>query len=466
MITFFYLDCAAAEAEKQFTLKDAILIALRFNSNIRSAELQRIMDKFNLTVAKNRYELNYALTGSAQAAQNRTNGYDSSNKSLSLTPGSTILLSSGATASISMNNNVSQQYYNPGLTLTVKQPLMRGFGREITLSPLADAYDNEKINRLRLKQTVINTVTVIIIDYLRIVQDQNSLTTQQLALKNAIKEYEQNKIKIKAGKMAAADNTQQAGLIANQRLGILQAENNLKTDKLQLLTDMGLDPDTPFRISKDITLGNEIIPDLTAAKKLMVSNDIDYQISLINRRIQERNFLLAKDRLRWKLDATVTTTVGNGSGGGSNSGIPSLLNNQNYNRAIQLDLEIPIDNKPLQQAVVNAKIHLQQTDIQLQQQKMLLETHIINMLRSLAVQKQQIQQAITARDLAQKSLDIALKKLQFGLVSTFETTILSANLTAAELQVVNSQANYLSALANLQQTLGTTLDMWGIAITY
>src|ERR1700678_1930172 len=45
------------------TLSDAIYLALRYNPNVRNAEIQRVIDKFNLRLAKYSYELQYALTG-------------------------------------------------------------------------------------------------------------------------------------------------------------------------------------------------------------------------------------------------------------------------------------------------------------------------------------------------------------------------------------------------------------------
>lgn len=467
-ITLLSIACSsfAAGQPRQFTLKEAVLIALRFNPSVRTAELQRTIDKFGLEVAKNNYELRYALSGSAQYNDKRTSGLDSNDKSLSLNPNASLLTASGATVILDMNNKVDKNYYNPGVGLTIKQPLLRGFGNEITLTPLANAYDQEKINRLNLKRAVINTITVVINDYLRIVQSENSLTTQELALKNSLKEYEQNKLKIKAGKMAAADNIRQEAAIASLRLSLLQAQNSLEQARQQLLLDMGLDPKTQFTIAKDVALPHEELPSLDTAAQLVLQNDIDYQTSLINRQIQARNLTVSKDNLRWQLDLTAKTMLGNGSGGYPNSGLASINNNQNYGRSVQLDLKIPIDDKKLQQAVLNDKINLQKADILLKQQQYTLETNVINALRNLHIQKQQIQQAVIARDLAQRSLDVALKKLQFGLVSTFETTSLRTDLTKAELEVVNSQIGFLSALATFQQALGTTLDVWGIGINY
>jgi hypothetical protein len=46
-------------------LREAILLALRYNPNIRNAELDRIIQRYQLRLAYNEFELQYALAGSA-----------------------------------------------------------------------------------------------------------------------------------------------------------------------------------------------------------------------------------------------------------------------------------------------------------------------------------------------------------------------------------------------------------------
>jgi hypothetical protein len=56
------------------SLHDAILLSLRFSPVVQGAEIQRVVDKFNLAVAKNQFEFQYALTGLANQTNSVSNG--------------------------------------------------------------------------------------------------------------------------------------------------------------------------------------------------------------------------------------------------------------------------------------------------------------------------------------------------------------------------------------------------------
>src|SRR5690349_19776255 len=75
-----------AAVSRELTLNDAILLALRYNPNIKNAEIQRIVDKFSLRVAENNYELNYALSGAANYNHSAQGGTVSESNNYSLTP--------------------------------------------------------------------------------------------------------------------------------------------------------------------------------------------------------------------------------------------------------------------------------------------------------------------------------------------------------------------------------------------
>src|SRR3990167_2930256 len=47
------------------SLREAILLALRYNPTIQNAELDRIIQRYNLRLAENEFELQFALAGTA-----------------------------------------------------------------------------------------------------------------------------------------------------------------------------------------------------------------------------------------------------------------------------------------------------------------------------------------------------------------------------------------------------------------
>jgi len=59
---------------KHLSLREAIMLALRYNPNIQNAELDRIIQRYQLRLAHNEFELQYALGASAVLERNRYSG--------------------------------------------------------------------------------------------------------------------------------------------------------------------------------------------------------------------------------------------------------------------------------------------------------------------------------------------------------------------------------------------------------
>ena len=71
----------------KLTLHEAILLALRYNPNIQNAELDRIIQRYQLRLAHNAFELQYALAGSAAIERSHYDGVGTAvNKSFLGTP--------------------------------------------------------------------------------------------------------------------------------------------------------------------------------------------------------------------------------------------------------------------------------------------------------------------------------------------------------------------------------------------
>ncbi|MBS0357688.1 MAG: hypothetical protein JSS53_00235, partial [Proteobacteria bacterium] len=72
-----HLVCINSHAEEEakfLSLRDAVLLSLRYNPSIMTSEINRVVQKFNLRVAQNQFELQYALTGSVNFASSTVSG--------------------------------------------------------------------------------------------------------------------------------------------------------------------------------------------------------------------------------------------------------------------------------------------------------------------------------------------------------------------------------------------------------
>jgi outer membrane protein TolC len=467
---FIFPTISLAVAAPQLTLNDAILLALRYNPSVQNAEIQRVIDKFNLRLAKNEYEVNYALEGTANYNNSNQSGSISINNTYALTPSANLNRTPyGTSFALSAPNTINKTvggnaYYNPGVNLTMTQPLLRGFGKAVNMLRLYDAQDTELVNQLNLKNTIITTITQVIAQYTALAQAKNTLLTQQLALKNSLATLKQYQALIKAGRNAPADLMQFQATVASQQLTLEQQQTRLQQAKLTLLNTLGLDPNTEFTNATQINMPVLALPDLTNSIALALHNNVAYQTQLINLKILKRAYVNAKDQQRWQLDLTTTVGAGGGSGGAPNSGLASLTNGENNTKQVGLRLSIPIDDLNRKQQVVQSKNTLDQAEITLAATKRQVLSDTTNAYTSVLSEKRQIMQAQQAMRYANDNLQIAYAKARYGRISPFEVSSLQSALTDAQIAAITTQENYNNAIANFDQAVGLTLARWRIQL--
>lgn len=454
-------SCAPPAIPKILTMKDAVLLSLRYNPSVQSQELQRTVDKFALRVAENNFELQYALTATAQYSKSVSNNVASYANGTTLSHTTTLNNAIGTQFSLQVNAPTVGGHLQPGVTANITQPLLQGFGTDVTLAPLRNARDNEYLSRLTLKNTVEQAVTTVISDYRQTVAAVNQLKILRLTLSNDQKTLHQLDLEIKGGKKAPAEALQSRAAISQDLLNIKQGENALAQAKQTLLNDIGLDPRTQIEVVARIE-DMQCIPLVDQSLAIGLANNYAYQGAVLQQRENKRNLIVAKDQAKPQANILLSQTVGGGDIPGPSATLNSFVQANNGQQSAQLSIAVPIHDLPKQQAVLQAKVAIQQQEVAIAQARRNLETQVINAVTNLRLLKQQIELAKQARDLAKRNVELAKLKLNYGRVTMFEVTNLQNTLTSSELAVVSNQINYLNALSQLQLLLGTTLNSWDI----
>ncbi len=430
----------------KMTLQEAITLSMRNNPGVQSAKLQRTIDKFALLVAKREFLPQFKL-------EFRADWDSDANSNYRAVPGLSYKTPIGTEFSVDADSGfVGNRAV--GTTVSVRQPLLRGFGTKVVLANYEDAKDNEKINKLNYKNKLIFTLTSVIQAYHQLVQDYNTLEIDELALNDSLVTLKNTEMKIKAGKAAATELTQQQAQFANQQLSITRDKNTIDRDKQALLILLGLDPYADLEIERKIHIEGFSHPTQQKSIELAMANNVEYQEALISLKQRERQVVVQKNNQWWRLDAVATAADSFGQ---------DVLNDQ-HSREVRLELDIPIDDKSRKQGLVNAKIGLEQFNIGLEDQKRRLVTDVINAVRDLKAQGEQIKLAQNSVRFSEESLQIAQKKFKHGRTTMFEITSLRQTLTQNRLNLIGQQINYLNTLAQFEQSLGISLDRWGLKV--
>lgn len=459
----------------KISLKDAVLLSLRYSPFAKSAEMQRVIDKFNLSVARNQFEFRYALTGAANQTNTVANGgplniLGTYNAQPTITKESMF----GTQYSLTMSNLVTHAkvpglqstFYNPALTLQVTQPILRGSGREIVQADLSRAINVELGTEIAYKAAMMDKITQVVVDYRNVVVAINSLEIAKTALEASRVTVKENAARIRLGFMAPSENVQALSFAASQELQVTTAEFTVILTKANLLRDIGLDPSSKINVDTKIELKEVPYPKGQEAKAILFTQNTTYQQAVYVLKNSKISLLQAQDRQRWLLNLTSTVVQGNGVGGNGNDGLQSLYNGRNSSRSLGLELNVPIDNLPLQQELVAAKVNYTQQELGLKDLTLALEANLVSTLENLRILYLQVKIAKQAQALSYKSYQDALKKVGFGQSSMFEVTTLQQTWINDQLTTINTEIAYLNGVTEYQRFLGISLDAWNINLVY
>lgn len=461
----------AARQKKLYklSLREAILLALRYNPNIQNAELDRIVQHYQLRLANNEFELQYALGASGTIQKSTYNGVGSdTTRSIIASPELGLKTKLGTQASLSIDNNVgSNNNFNPVLNLTLTQPLLRGFGRAANEAGLLDAQDNEWLSKLNLKQSVADQITQVISAYRNLILSANNLQNQRLQLKEAQKSYEINERRIKAGQLEPTGNIQQSYQIESLSLMLEQGENELSMASQDLLQSIGLDPEMHLSVPSDVSLKKILVPNLQQSIELALEHNVQYLAQKMALRADERAYKVAKNQQLWQLDASGTVQSGTVNDvTGINNGIRGIYNGNNTTEAARLTLTVPLHDLNRRSQLINAKIRLEKDRINIIAAKRALITNVTNTIHTIESLAKRYELAQKQVHLAEQSYTLEKKKLQAGISTSLDVNNTQNQLLQAQSGLIGAKIAYLNQLSTLQRILGMTLEYWDIKLRY
>lgn len=454
---------------RHLKLREAILLALRYNPNIQNAELDRIVQRYQLRLAHNEFELQYALAGSAAIEKSRYSGVgNATTHNYVATPEFSLKTKEGSQIALGMDNNVEAiGNYNPLLNLSFKQPLLRGFGRAANEAGLLNAMDNEWLNKLNLQQSVIDQITQVIMAYRSLVLSGNNLQNQRLQLQEAKASYDINKQKIAAGQLEPTANVQQSYQIESLNLMVEQAENDFKTAAQDLLQTIGLDPDLRLAVPSDLSLEKVPVPSVDEAIRQALTHNTQYLALKMAFRADKRAYEVAKNQQLWQLDLNANVQTGTTTNVDSNApGLRGIYNGQNLIESAGVTLTIPLHDIGRRNQLITAKIRLEKDRLNLIAAKRALITTIKNTITTIESQAKRYDLAKRQVTLAGEAYVLEKKKQQAGIASALDVNNTQNQLIHAQMGLIGAKIAYLNQLSALQRLLGTTLQHWNIKLRY
>ncbi|WP_156332013.1 TolC family protein [Planktothricoides sp. SR001] len=453
----------------ELTSQDAIILSLQNNRDIKNAYLQRIIERQDLAIAEAKFTPNFTPSVEVVYNRNQIGAIATNQGEFNLGANLVVKIPTGAEISatwagvrqaqntLDSSTIVDQNSLVQNISLNFTQPLLRNFGTDINRASIEIARLNEQANILNLKNTLINNITITLRAYRSLLQAQEALKIQEIALASTQRQLESIDALIEAGRRARIDRTQAETNLANRQLDLLAASNQLEAAKLDLISILDIDKTIQVVAIEQPAINHRELTswDRESALSISLANNIDYLQSLIDIEIAKIDLLLAENNQKWDLSLQANY-------------LNNLSNNTENNNDLRagISLSRTFGDRSLDSEVDRSKIKLEIVQNTLEEQREELEISVINVLRDVEFNLQQLEQAKKTRELSEQQLKNEQDKLKLGVGNTRLIDVLDfeQDLVNAKNQELNATIAYLNALTDLYATLGITLDQWDITI--
>nr|WP_315168080.1 TolC family protein [uncultured Limnohabitans sp.] len=147
-----------------------------------------------------------------------------------------------------INSGQYDTEYNTSLSLTVKQPLLRNAGRNVTETDLAVAELERKIALQQFSQQLFKSSIDGLGLYWQLYRAEATLTLRQSAYTSTLALVEDSKWRIEAGKLPASAVLEIHGALLNRQAEVTRSQQALREAQARVATalNMVLDPNYPL----------------------------------------------------------------------------------------------------------------------------------------------------------------------------------------------------------------------------
>lgn len=384
----------------------------------------------------------------------------------SMNAGLSQLLSSGGTvnwdvtwqkSTSNVDGVITPSWYS-GTGVTFAQPLMKGFGREMTEYGIRMANLDRLISNQTMRQTVIQEVGTAMIAYYDLVQSNATVLVNRIALAQAQELYRVNKAKNDAQLLPQLDVLQAQAEVALREQNIVNALQSVGNASDNLFFYFG-----DILNMKSVALIPQDMPALPAYEldeEKFLADARRYNPGYIQAMI---NINKASDTRRYAYDQTrpdLTANMGVANAGIGTDGIApfdGVLDNKYTNWNAGLAWNMPLQNRKALANYESAIIGMQQAGTNRDQVELSLYFNIRQGVRQAQTAYAQSQFGKSTVEYNMKKVDDGKNRQSVGLSTSYEVLQFEQDLANSRIQLVQALCQYNKSIIQLEMLKGTLL---------
>ena len=419
------------DVSKPLTLDRAIAIGLQRQDSIGIVQAQTEAADARLTQARASYYPQITPSFSYQDSVSPSRRFTNSNGSLTgaTTTGTTSIIGSSTFVNKSLGIIAQQNIYDSG-----RREANVGLSRRSLFATRYALGDQRQIVVLNVTESYYNLLRNI--ELVRV--DQESVRRAETTLEAITAE-------VAVGNAAQSDTLQAESDLANARVALLQAQNDVNTSQATLKNAMGVVTSNPLVLADNRVAPPDTTPDKIGLERYV---QLAYKNRLDVKEQQERVYAQGYSVRLAKINNGVTVNANIGEG-------YAFQSTEGEDRTVSVSVSYPLFDGGFTRAAVRenkAVLVQEQRSLDALEQNVRLNVEQSYLIRELS--RQRVVAAGVAVNAGQLNYNAALEKQRNGLINILDVINAQVQLVNAEVSLVQANYDYYIADAQLLRSVG------------
>jgi outer membrane protein TolC len=369
------------------------------------------------------------------------------------------------TAPVGMPPDVRCDIYQPNVSLNFTQPLLRGFGREITEANLRKQRINQNLALLNRQARAANDVRDTIIAYWELAYQAKDLEIRHSAEALARQQLATTDAQIQVGRMGALEAAAVNRAIAQAQVEVASSEQLLMARSLDLQRLFGTAAPTTFtgfaagdppnasahEVNVDAETKHALAasPALKSIREGLALSEIDVQVATAS--------------LRPQLD--LSASVGRvGRNLDFSDVLGQLGSNDNTIWSAGLTFSLPVQNRAARGASEAARATGESAKLDASELELAIRDGVARLAAQIRSAGQRIDFARASVGFAEQNLEAERARFSVGRSTNNDVLLRQQELKQAQINVARAIVDLLEADVALEALTGDVLDTYGVAL--
>lgn len=357
--------------------------------------------------------------------------------------------------------------YDTFAGITVRQPLLRGFGTDSAMAGIRRARVDLADATWELADETVDIVTRTVLVFHDLVLARETLAVAEKSKALTQRLLDDNMERAAIGVMTPLDVTSARAEVASRQEAVLEAARNVlqtRNELLRLITrqlarpgaSRPVEPARPPRLDPISTDADGLLARALGMRP-------DYRRALLALRGQRIQLAFEENQALPRLDLVASFGV-NGLDRQVAESFERAFDEGNTEWTAGMVFRMPLPNRAGRGSVLENEVRLARLLIDAKRLEQDISVEIANALERVRTARELIAATRTSRELSEERLDAEQEKLKAGTSTTFVVLELQKDLAEAEVRELRALIDYNKEVAELDRACGLTLVRHGVAI--